>query len=84
MIKTVDQETIEYLQKENENLKAALDTLSVRHAELVDERNQLLMRRAALSKKYEALREKLQMKASKKIEQNPYGLEDRLQDFDED
>ena len=83
MIKTVDQETIEYLQKENENLKAALDTLAVRHAELVDERNQLLMRRAALSEKYEGLREKLQMKASKKLEQNPYALEDRLQDFDE-
>jgi hypothetical protein len=60
-----------------------LDTLAVRHAELVDERNQLLMRRAALSKKYETLREKLQIKASKNIEQNPYALEDRLQDFDE-
>jgi alanyl-tRNA synthetase len=83
MIKTVDQETIEYLQKANEDLKAALDTLAVRHAELVDERNQLLMRRAALSKKYEALREKIQLKALKEAEQNPYALEDRLQDFDE-
>ena len=60
MIKTVDQETIEFLQKQNEDLKSALDTLAVRHAELVEERNQLLMRRAALSKKYERLREQLQ------------------------
>ena len=83
MIKTVDQETIEYLLKANEDLKVALDTLAVRHAELVDERNQLLMRRAALSKKYEALREKIQMKELKKMEQDSSALEDRLKDFDE-
>jgi len=83
MIKTTDQETILELQKYVADLKAALDMLAVRHAELVEERNQLLLRRAALSKKYEALRESIQMKALKKAEQNPYALEDRLQDFDE-
>ena len=84
MIKTVDQETIEFLQKQNEDLKAALDTLAVRYAELVEERNQLLTRRAAISKKYKKLREQLQTKALKKLAQNPYASEDSLKNFDED
>lgn len=83
MIKTADQETILELQKYVADLKVALDTLAVRHAELIEERNQLLLRRASLSEKYEKLRESIQMKALKRAEKNPYALEDRLQDFDE-
>jgi septal ring factor EnvC (AmiA/AmiB activator) len=74
---------INKLEEENKKLKAALEAMTVDNARLIEERDQITARRAALVKKHEEMREHLQMKALKKMDQNPYASEDRLEDFDE-
>jgi predicted RNase H-like nuclease (RuvC/YqgF family) len=75
---------INKLEEENKKLKAALEAMTVDNARLIEERDQITARRAPLVKKHEEMRKRLQVKALKKMAQNPYASEDRLQDFDED
>lgn len=56
----VEESFAEAIIKENKELKSALEALTTQNARLIEERDQVMARRAELSKKYEELRERVQ------------------------